>query len=182
MNNKLGNIIENLEKDDKLILGNNENFSNEIVLNYSLQCSVLGGINFVNFTFKNIDFTGSIFSKASFKNCRFSNVIFRKSEFWNCNFLECQFKESNFTRAEFNSSSFKNGQFLNTNLRASNFLDCEFVETMFKNSDLDLIVVEDGKVSTSKQSIEIEKSSNLEKILKDMNLIISTDQDKIENS
>jgi hypothetical protein len=29
----------------------------------------------------------------------------------------------------------------------------------------------------SKKSIEIEKSSNVEKILKDMNLIISIDQD-----
>ena len=38
------------------------------------------------------------------------------------------------------------------------------------------------EVSRSKQSIEIEKSSKLEKILKDMNLIISTDQDEIENS
>jgi hypothetical protein len=32
------------------------------------------------------------------------------------------------------------------------------------------------------QKIEIEKSSNFEKILKDMNLIISTDQDEIDNS
>jgi len=93
MNNNLQNIIENLEKGDKLELGKNEKFSNEIVLNQSLQCSVLGGINFVNLTYKNIDFTGSFFSKTIFENCRFSNVIFRKSEFWNCTFLECQMTE-----------------------------------------------------------------------------------------
>jgi hypothetical protein len=41
MNNNLQSIIGNLEKSDKLELGNNENFSNEILLNQSLQCSVL---------------------------------------------------------------------------------------------------------------------------------------------
>ena len=51
MNNKLQSIIGNLEKGNKLELGNNENFSNEILLDESLQCSVLGGINFVNVTF-----------------------------------------------------------------------------------------------------------------------------------
>jgi len=57
----------------------------------------------------------------------------------------------------------------------------EFIETKFNSSDLDLIGATSIKVSRSKQSIEIEESSNLEKILKDMNLIISTDQDEIEN-
>lgn len=61
MNNSLKHIIENLEKNENLVLGNNEHFSNDIVLNYYLQCSILGGINFVNFTFKNINFTGSFF-------------------------------------------------------------------------------------------------------------------------
>ena len=65
------------------------------------------------------------------------------------------------------------------NLKASDFSDFEFIETKFNSSDLDLIGARSIKVS---RSIEIEKSSNLEKILKDMNLIISTDQDEIENS
>ena len=38
MNNNFQSIIGNLEKGDKLVLGNNEKFSNEIVLNHSLQC------------------------------------------------------------------------------------------------------------------------------------------------
>lgn len=67
MNHNLQSIIRNLEKGDKLVLGNNEKFSNEIVLNQSLQCSVLGGINFVNLTFKNIDFTGSFFLRLFLK-------------------------------------------------------------------------------------------------------------------
>ena len=169
MNNNLQSIIGNLEKGDRLVLGNNEKFLNEIVLNHSLQCSVLGGINFVNLTFKNIDFTGSFFSKTIFENCRFSNVIFRKSEFWSCTFLECQIKESNLTRAEFNSSTFKNCEFLNSNLRASNFMDFEFRETIFKNSHLDLILVEDVKVWKSDEWIQIKDFSSFEKLLIDNN-------------
>ena len=66
MNKNLQSIIGNLKKGEKLILGNNENFSNEILLNHSLQCSGLGEINFVNLTFKNIDFTGSFFFEDYF--------------------------------------------------------------------------------------------------------------------
>ena len=61
MNNNLQSIIGNREKGDKLELGNNKKFSNEIVFNQSLQSSVLWRINFVNITFKNINFTGSFF-------------------------------------------------------------------------------------------------------------------------
>jgi hypothetical protein len=62
-------------------------------------------------------------------------------------------------------------------LIASNFLNFEFIETKFKNSQFDFIVVRPIKLSNSKHFIEIEESSNFEKILKDMNLIISNDQD-----
>ena len=67
MNNNLQSIIRNFKESDKLKLGNNENFSNEIVLNQSLQCSVMAGINLVNITFKNIDFTGSFFLRLFLK-------------------------------------------------------------------------------------------------------------------
>jgi len=159
LNNNLQSTLENLEKEDKLVLGNNEKFSNEISLNQSLQCSVLGGINFVNLTFKNIDFTGSFFFKTIFKNSRFSNVTLRKSEFWNCTFLEWQIKESNLTRSEFNLSTFKNCDFLNSNLRANHFMDFEFRETIFKNSNLDLILVEDVKVWKFDKWIQIKNFS-----------------------
>ena len=168
MNDNLQSIIGNLEKGDKLVLGNNEKFSNEIVLNQSLQCFVMRGINFVNLTFKNIDFTGSFFSKTIFENCRFSNAIFRKSEFWSCTFLECQIKESNLTRAEFNSSTFKNCEFLNSNLRASNFSEFEFIKTKFNNSDLDLIGARSIKVWKLNQCTEIEESSNFGNLLENM--------------
>ena len=56
MDNDLQSIIQNLEKDEQLIIGNGEKFSNEIVSNESLQISVVGEINFLNLTFKNIDF------------------------------------------------------------------------------------------------------------------------------
>ena len=76
----------------------------------------------------------------------------------------------------------KECNFLKVNLTAINFFNFEFIETKFKKNPLDFLGVRSIKVWRSKQSIEIEKSSNLEKILKDMNFIISTDSDEIENS
>lgn len=105
-----------------------------------------------------------------------------KCEFWNCTFENCQIENCNLTRAAFYDGNFKDCNFIKVNLTASNFSNFEFIETKFKNSKLDFIGVRSIKVSRSKQSIDIEKSSNLEKILKDINLIISTDQDEIENS
>lgn len=67
--------------------------------------------------------------------------------------------ESNLTRAEFNSITFKNSQFLNSNLRASNFMDCKFRETIFKQSNLDLTLVEDGKVWKSAEWIQVKDFS-----------------------
>jgi hypothetical protein len=60
-------------------------------------------------------------------------------------------------------------------------MDFEFRETIFKNNNLDLILVEDVKVWKSNEWIEIKDESDFEKILKDMNLI-STDEDEMENS
>ena len=67
MNSNLQSIIEKLEKGNKLGLGNNENFSKEILLDESLQCSILGKMNFLNVTFKNIDFPGSFFPRLFLK-------------------------------------------------------------------------------------------------------------------
>ena len=181
MKNNLETIIENLENNSKLVLGNNESFSNEDILDKYLQLSILGGVNFVNVSFKNVDFTGSFFSKTIFENCKFNSGIVRKSEFWDCTFQNCQVKNSDLTKVEFNSSTFKNCEFLNSNLRATNFMKCEFKESTFKNSNLDLILAWDVKVWESNNYIEIEKSSNFEKILEDMNLILSTDEEELGN-
>ena len=181
MENKFERIIENLEEEETLTLGD-QTFLNEMILDKSIQCSILDTLTFFEVDFKRVDFTGSTFVNCEFKNCRFKDVILRKCEFWNPTFENCQIERSNLTRANFHKGTFRNCNFLNVNLRASDFSDFEFIETKFNSSDLDLIGARSIKVSRSKQSIEIEKSSNLEKILKDMNLIISTDQDEIENS
>jgi uncharacterized protein YjbI with pentapeptide repeats len=90
--------------------------------------------------------------------------------------------KSDLTRAEFSDTSFRNCEFLKSDFQASDFRRCELSEIKFQNSNLNLIGAESVKVSNSKQSIEIEDSSNFEKILKDMNFIISNDPDEIENS
>ena len=67
------------------------------------------------------------------------------------------------------------------NLTASYFSNFEFIETKFKNSKLNSIIAISVKISRSKQSIEVDDFFSFKKTLKDMNLIISTDQDEIEN-
>lgn len=76
------------------MLGNNKKFSNEIILNQSLQCSVLGRITFKNLTFKNVDFTGTFFSKIIFENCKFLKSNLKASYFMNSEFKETIFKNS----------------------------------------------------------------------------------------
>ena len=105
-----------------------------------------------------------------------------KCEFWNCTFENCQIENCKLTRANFHESNFKECSFLNSDLTRSEFSNFELIETKFKNSKLDFLIATDIKVSRSNQSIEVEESFKLEKTLKDMNLIISSDQDNVENS
>jgi hypothetical protein len=72
---------------------------------------------------------------------------------------------------------FSNEIILNESLKSSILGDITFFNVDFRN--VDSIGISSIKLSNSKQSIEIEESCNLEKILKDMNLIISTDQDEM---
>ena len=166
MKNKFEIIIENLEEDQPLMLGD-QTFLNEIISDESVQCSVLGTINFFEVDFKRTDFTGSTFVNCAFKNCRFKDVILRKCDFWNPTFDNCQIERSNLTRANFHNGSFQNCNFLNVNLRASDFSDFEFIETKFNNSNLDLIVARSIKVWKLNQCTEIEKSSNFGNLLEE---------------
>ena len=99
-----------------------------------------------------------------------------KCEFWNSIFENCQIKNYNLIWAVFYNYNFKDCNFINVNLTPlpSFFFNFEFIETKFKNRKLDFIGARSIKISRSKQSIDIEKSSNFDKILRDLNLIIST--------
>ena len=80
MTNRLQNIIKGLRQGSHLELGN-EHFSNEIVLNESLQSSILGDITFFKVDFRNVNFIGSHLVACNFKNCKFNNVLLIKCEF-----------------------------------------------------------------------------------------------------
>ena len=80
MENKFERIIENLEEEETLIIGD-QTFLNEMILDESIQCSILGTLTFFEVDFKRIDFTGSNFVNCEFKNCIFKDVILRKCEF-----------------------------------------------------------------------------------------------------
>ena len=138
MENKFERIIENLEEEETWIIGD-QTFLNEMILDESIQCSILGTLTFFEVDFKKIDFTGSTFVNCEFKNCRFKDVILRKCEFWNLTFENCQIERSNLTRANFHKGTFRNCNFLNMNLIASDFSDFEFIESKFNSSDLDWI-------------------------------------------
>jgi uncharacterized protein YjbI with pentapeptide repeats len=164
MENKFERIIENLEEEETLIIGD-QTFLNEMILDESIQCSILGTLTFFEVDFKRIDFTGSTFVNCEFKNCRFKDVILRKCEFWNPTFENCQIERSNLTRANFHKGTFRNCNFLNVNLRASYFSDFEFIETKFNSSDLDLIGARSIKVWKLNHCTEIEESSNFGNLL-----------------
>lgn len=96
MINTLQNIIKEPKQGSHLELGN-EYFSNEIILNQSVQSSILGDITFLEVDFRNVDFTGSYVVACNFKNCLFDNVMLIKCEFWNYTFENFQTKNCNLT-------------------------------------------------------------------------------------
>lgn len=66
MTNNFKSIIKKLKNKENLAYSSSESFENEQLVNANLQCSILGGVRFVNTTFKNIDFTGSMISQVTF--------------------------------------------------------------------------------------------------------------------
>lgn len=105
----------------------------------------------------------------NFKNGIFNDIMLVKSEFQNSNFENCQIENCNLIRETFYDVNFKNGNFIKVNLIASDFSNFEFIETKFKNSKLVSIGVKSIKILKPKQFIEIKKSSNFGKILKQIN-------------
>ena len=158
----------------------NQTFSNEIDLDMYVEWNVLSRIDFIDCNFQKIDLLGKI---INFWNYKFNDLSFRKCQFGKSTFENCQFFNVDLTRVELGYCKFLNCKFVDCDLSASDLFKCVFFETRFKNSKFDFIGVRSIKVSRSKQSIEIEKSSNLEKILKDMNLLTftPTDQNQDEN-
>ena len=169
-----------IENKNRLIISN-QTFSNESDLDQYVEWDAFPLIDFVDCRFEDLDLLGKVFGSCNFENCKFNDVSLRKCQFSNCNLKNCQIVKSDLSRAEFSDSSFRNCEFLKSNLAASDFFRCELFQIKFKNSNLNLIGAQSVKVSNSKKSIEIEESSNLEKILKDRNFIRYPDQDEIEN-
>ena len=100
MTNTLQNIIKESERSEQgyhleLV---NQHFSNEIILNESVQSSILGDITFFKVDFRNVDFIGSHLVACNFQNCRFNNVMLVKCEFWNSTFENCQIENCNLRR------------------------------------------------------------------------------------
>jgi len=167
----------------------NQTFSNEIDLEKYVEWNALSRIDFIDCRFKRIDFLGKIINFCNFKNSEFNDLSFRKCQFGKSTFENCQFGEIDLTRAELRYCKFLNCRFVDCDLSASDFCKCVFFETSFNNTNLKFSIAEDIKFwkstkfykSNSNEFVEVKNQSNFEKILKDMNLIIFTGQDEIEN-
>ena len=167
MKNKFQKIVENLEEQEILMVGD-QTFLNEIILDEFIPCSILGTLTFFEVDFKKVNFTDSTFVNCQFKNYRFKDVMFVKCDFWNPTFENCQIETSNLKRANFYKGTFRNCIFTKSNLRATDFSEFEFIKTKFTNSDLDLIGAQSVKVWKLNQYIEIEEPSNLGNLLENM--------------
>jgi uncharacterized protein YjbI with pentapeptide repeats len=174
------NKIENPEEEIRLKI-RKKTFLNETALNQYVKWNALSLINFVDCRFEKIDFLGRTINFCKFKNSEFNDFSFRKCQFAKCTFENCRMVKLDLTRTEFRNCNFINCEFRQSDLSASDFWDCQFVEITFKDSNLNFIIVQDVEFWKDKKLIDIKDESNFEKILKDINLI-STDQDEIENS
>jgi len=156
------NKIENLEEEGRLKI-RNQTFTNEIDLDQYIEWNALARIIFGNCIFEELDLLGKVFGSCDFKDSKFNHLSFRKCQFSNCRFQNCQIINSDLTRAEFHDCSFRNCEFLRSDLAASDFWNCEFSETTFKHSNLNFILVQDVKVWKSKEWVEVNDFSILEK-------------------
>ena len=141
----------------------NKTFLNETALNQYVKWNALSLINFVDCRFEEIDFLGRTINVWKFKNSEFNDFSFRKCQFAKCTFENCRIVKSDLTRVEFRNCNFINCEFLQSDLAASDFWNCEFSETTFKHSNLNSIIVQDVKVWKSKEWIEVNDFSILEK-------------------
>ena len=162
------------------LLIQNKYFPNGNSLAQFIEWDALARIYFVNCNFEKAHLLGKIFGSCSFQNCTFNHFNARKAKFSSCDFEDCKITNSNMIRAEFYDTHFKNCEFLGVDLTASDFDRCKFEGTRFVKSNLDLILIEDVKVWKSNEWIKIKDESDFEKILKDMNLIF-TDEDEMKN-
>nr|WAK84822.1 hypothetical protein [Amicula sp. isolate GU52X-4 cfCalB7] len=167
MINKFEKIIENQSQMETLVIRDGT-FSNEIIFEAFLQCSIFGTLTFHEINFERVDFTGSNFVNCKFKNCQFKDVIFRKCEFWKSTFENCTIEKSDLTRASFSKGAFQNCNFLKVNLRGSDFLDFELIDTIFTNSILDLIGASQVNIWKSNQCTDVQDSLNLGDFLEHM--------------
>lgn len=180
----------------------NQAFANEIIFAQDLSMSVFWDLKFSKINFFKVNFSGSYFTDCKFENCTFEKTVMRKSEFTDCTFKSCNLINSSFSKVEFDNNLFVDCQFYRVDLGWSCWLDCIFRKMKFEQVDFegptlsnlkikDLIVLNLNFTETfptkfyksnSNEFIEVKSQSNFEKILKDMVLRDSTDQDEIKNS
>lgn len=201
MTNTLKDIIARFDSNRNLEIVN-QAFANEIIFAQDLSMSVFWDLKFSKINFEKVNFSGSYFTDCKFENCTFEKTVMRKSEFTDCTFKSCNLINSSFSKVEFDNNLFIDCQFYRVDLGWSCWLDCIFRKTKFEQVDFEGATLSNLKIkdlivlnlnfsetfptkfykSNSNEFIEVKSQSNFKKILKDINLIISTDQDEIQTS
>ena len=158
-------------------------FLNQVICSRDLLELTFSQLTFLNCDFRNVKCAYSNFVSSEFINCTFTESVFRKSKFEDCRFTACKLSTSEFPKVHFIESWFINCEFDSVDLLGTFFIKCELIQSTFKKIRfLDSVTMYETKIWNSKKCIEIDAFDELEKILKDLNLLISTDQDGIKNS
>lgn len=185
MTQTFNDILATLENSKSLEVGN-QAFTNEIIFDQDLSMSVFWDLNFSNFNFSKVNFSGSYFTDCKFENCTFDKTILRKCEFTDSTFKNCNIINSSLTKAEFDEHIFKNCQFNKVDFGWSQFTDCEFLQTKLDDINFEATIISGLKTKDttflnlhfserfpmnfwkSNQRIEITNSLSFEKFLKDI--------------
>ncbi len=201
MPHTLNDIIATVDSSKNLEIFN-QAFANEGIFAQNLSMSVFWDLKFLKINFKKVNFSGSYFTDCKFENCTFEETVMRKSEFTDCTFKSCNLINSSFSKVEFDNNLFIDCQFYRVDLGWSCWLDCIFRKTKFEQVDFEGATLSNLKIkdliilnlnftetfptkfykSNSNEFIEVKSQFDFEKILKDLNLIISNDEDDMENS
>jgi len=134
MDNKLANIIKNLELrvtnqwDMIILVVSDQKFENEIIENKQLSEAVFKRVSILDCKFEKIDFRGSRFDHCTFVNCKFNQLNLNDSYFSKCKFSNC---------------AFFNSEILSANFKLCNFSNCKFKDIFFGITDFSLSCFED---------------------------------------
>lgn len=123
---KLVESIVNRNEIYKMILVSNKRFDEKFIFRGSF---------FVNPSFEDCSFYGSIFKggdceRIKFLHCQFKNCKFEGGNFIESSFIKCTFKNCSILRGNYHKADFQNSIFINTEIKMVNLRKTNFSNTL----------------------------------------------------